>query len=53
VEGRRRDALISVGKKRANRLALYDKKATAIENQAEIIDIRLTIDEYYSSQVKR
>lgn len=43
VEGRKKDMLISQNKKRTNRLALYDKKATAIENQAEIIDIRLLI----------
>jgi hypothetical protein len=30
VEGRRKDALISQSKKRSNRLALYDKKVTAI-----------------------
>jgi hypothetical protein len=45
--------LVSRTKKRSNRLALYDKRTTAIENQAEIIDIKLLIDEYYSNQVKR
>jgi hypothetical protein len=45
--------LISLEKKRMNRLGLYDKKITTIENQAEIIDLKLLIEDYYSNQTRR
>lgn len=45
--------LISQTKKRTNRLGIFDKKMTAIENQAEIIDIKLLIEDYYSNLTKK
>jgi len=52
-EGKQKTALISIEKKRMNRLGIYDKKVTAIENQAEIIDLKLMIEEYYTTKNDR
>jgi len=52
-EGKQKTALISIEKKRMNRLGIYDKKVTAIGNQAEIIDLKLMIEEYYTTKNDR
>ena len=52
-EGKQKTALISIEKKRMNRLVIYDKKVTAIGNQAEIIDLKLMIEEYYTTKNDR
>lgn len=43
------EPIISISKKRSNRLAIFDKKMSSIENQAEIIDMKLEILQYYES----
>lgn len=35
--------IISIGKKRTNRLAIFDKKVTSLDNQAEILGIKLEL----------
>jgi hypothetical protein len=50
---KKREALISLEKKRLNRFSIFDKKVTAIENQAEIIDLKLMIEDYYASEIKK
>lgn len=34
---------MSVGEKRKNRLKLFDKLATSIQTQADILDLKMTI----------
>lgn len=47
-----KEVIISVSKKRTNRLAIFDKKVTSLDNQAEILGMKLELLEYYESTLK-
>ena len=43
----KKEKLVSLEKKRINRMGIFDKKVKSLENQMEIMDTKLTIMEYY------
>ena len=49
----KREVVRRVEEKRMIRMGYFDKKITALQNQCEIIDVKMEIDDYYSSQVKK
>lgn len=48
-EEKAKEVIISTNKKRMNRLGIFDKKVNSIDNQVEILDMKLEILEYYDS----
>ena len=46
----KKERVVSVGQKRANRLAMFDKKVTSLQDQAEILDLQLEIEDFYRQE---